>query len=103
MNTTLTVAQHLLDVLAAPEPTPTPGPKPVTISGAGVMGFIVKVIVPIVISIVAVTVFARGRRGDMSGAVTSTGVVGLGIFLLGLATSLAFLGLGDFLVGLATT
>ncbi len=103
MTTLHTILTAAGDALAAPaDPTPAPAVPGVSISGAGVMSFFAKVVIPIGLAIAAAVIIFRSKGGNMSQAVTTSGISVLGLAMFALAGSMAFLGLGDFIVSTIT-
>lgn len=98
MNALLTAAQTVadhLDIWAAPEPTGTPQPTG-EVNTSGIIGWLVKAIIPILLGGIGVLFVAKSGKGRVSEILTSTAIVIIGLIFVAGAVVLPFV--GDYLI-----
>lgn len=99
MSVLHTVAQTVADhahIWAAPEPTGTPQPTG-GVNTTGVLGWIAKYIVPIILGGIAVITIGRAAKGNISQTMTTSVIVVIGVIMFGAAGVLLLF--GDNIVG----
>jgi hypothetical protein len=70
---------HAVDVLAAPDPGAGAG----NLNTTAILTFIASKIAPILVMAVGVIVISRAGKGEVSKVLTSTGILILGLIILG--------------------